>query len=92
MCERVRVGALRQVMQDVWRKVMLRGVLLPVLDEVLERAAGFWVSVVCCAVEAGAVTYWRSAMYDRLAEQVGEVRDTGSADACLRAEGLQQYC
>ena len=87
--ERVRVDALRQVMQDVRGEIMLGGVLLPVLDEVLKGAAGFWIGVICRAVEAGAFTYWGSAMYDWLAEQIGEVGDAGFADACLCAERLQ---
>ena len=62
-------------MHDVRREVVLGSVLLPVLNQVLEWAVDLGVGMVCCAVEAGAVTHWRSAVYDGLAEQVGEVGD-----------------
>ena len=90
--ERVRVDALCQMMHNVRGEVVLRGVLLPVLNKVLKGAGGFWIGVICCTSEAGAVAYWGPAMHDWLAQQIGEVGDAGFADACLRAERLQERC
>ena len=90
--ERVRVDALSQVLHNVWGEVMLKGVLLPVLNEVLKGTASFWVGVICCAVKAGAITHWGPAVYNWLAEQIGEIGDAGVAYACLSAERLQKRC
>ena len=56
------------------------------LNEILEWAAGLGVSVVCCAVEAGAVTYWRSAV-DGLAEQEGRLLQACFACCFVDASG-----
>ena len=48
-------------------------VRFPLVQDVLERAAGLRVCVVCAAIEASTVTDGRSAMDAGLAQEIGEV-------------------
>ena len=69
---------------------MLKGVLLPVLEEVLKCAACFGISVVCCAVEAGAVTN-RLAKSEMLALQVPVCVQKGCRSAARAEARLSGY-